>query len=120
MKGRGRLSDLLAIPARKLLAYRLGDLPRARDYLERLSDVFAELGQAGAAACWARTGGGHDDALARQVIGNGLRFGRLRSNAVPDRAFAAAASVTRSSPLDSDSRSDRTTALEGQSGSDRI
>src|SRR3546814_9784779 len=49
MKGRGRLSDLLAIPARKLLAYRLGDLPRARDYLERLSDVFAELGKAGAA-----------------------------------------------------------------------
>src|SRR3546814_15280395 len=30
MKGRGRLSDLLAIPARKLLAYRLGDLPRAQ------------------------------------------------------------------------------------------
>src|SRR3546814_2117317 len=87
MKGRGRLSDLLAIPARKLLAYRLGDLPRARDYLERLSDVFAELGKAGAAACWARTGGGHDDALARQVIGNGLRFGRLRSNAVTDRAL---------------------------------
>src|SRR3546814_4588086 len=105
MKGRGRLSDLLAIPARKLLAYRLGELPRARDYLERLSDVFAELGKAGAAACWERTGGGHDDALARQVIGNGLRFGRLRSNAVTDRAFAAAASVTSSSSLASASRS---------------
>src|SRR3546814_14665540 len=61
--------------------------------------ILFELGKAGAAACWARTGGGHDDALARQVIGNGLRFGRLRSNAVTDRAFAAAASVTSSSSL---------------------
>lgn len=58
MKGRRRLGDLLAIAARKLLAHRLGDLPRARDDLERLGDVFAELGEAGAAACRARTGGG--------------------------------------------------------------
>jgi hypothetical protein len=49
MKGRGRLRDLLAIPARKLLAHCLSDLPRTRDYLERLGDVFAELGKA--AAC---------------------------------------------------------------------
>src|SRR3546814_18511689 len=99
MKGRGRLSDLLAIPARKLLAYRLGDLPRARDYLERLSDVFAELGEAGAAASWARTGGGHADALARQVIGEGLRFGPLRPNPGTARDFAAAASVNSSPSL---------------------
>jgi len=43
VKGSGGLRDLLAVPARKLLAHRLDHLPRARDHLERLGDVFAEL-----------------------------------------------------------------------------
>jgi hypothetical protein len=63
------LRDLLAVPARELLAHRLDHLPGARDYLERLGDVFTKLGKAPTAAGGAGTGSGHDDALARQVIG---------------------------------------------------
>ena len=41
---RRRLADLLAVPARHLLANVLDDLPLARDHLQRLRNVFAKLG----------------------------------------------------------------------------
>src|SRR6185295_20195479 len=39
------LADLLAVPARHLLAHVLDDLPLARDHLQRLGDGLAELPQ---------------------------------------------------------------------------
>ena len=47
---RRRLADLLAVPARELLAHVLDDLPLPRDDFQRLGDVLAELGQPRAAA----------------------------------------------------------------------
>ena len=72
MEWRGRLCDLLAVPAGKLLAHGLDDLPLARDHFQRLGDILAELRQTRAAACRARTRCGDDDALARQVLGERL------------------------------------------------
>lgn len=43
MEGCRRLGDLLAFAARELLAYSLDHLPLARDHLQRLGDVFAQL-----------------------------------------------------------------------------
>jgi hypothetical protein len=43
--GRGRLSDRFAIAARELLAHSLDHLPLARDDLQCLGDILAELGQ---------------------------------------------------------------------------
>ena len=71
------LCDLLAVPARKLLANRLDYLPGARAHLERLGDVFAELGEPVPAAGRAGTGGRHHDTLARQVLGERLPCGPL-------------------------------------------
>jgi hypothetical protein len=39
----GRLADLLAVPARELLAHRLDYLPLARNDLQRLGNVLAHL-----------------------------------------------------------------------------
>src|SRR5450631_4725647 len=50
VKGRRRLADLLAGPAGKFLADVLDHLPLPGDDLERLGDVFAELGKSGRAA----------------------------------------------------------------------
>jgi len=65
---RRRLRDLLAIPAGKLLADGLDDLPLARDHFERLGDVLAQLGQLGTATGWTRTGRRHDNTLAWQML----------------------------------------------------
>jgi hypothetical protein len=62
---RRRLTDALAGTARKALAHRLDDLPLARDYLECLGGVFAELGELVRSAAWACRRRCHDDALAR-------------------------------------------------------
>ena len=45
MEGRRRLRDRLAVPARELLAHRLDHLPLARNDLQRLGDVLAQLRQ---------------------------------------------------------------------------
>lgn len=45
VEGCRRLGDRLTLPARELLAHSLDDLPPARDHLQRLGDVFAELRQ---------------------------------------------------------------------------
>ena len=69
---RRRLRDLLAIPAGELLAHRLDHLPPARDHLQRLGHILADLRQLLRAA--ARAGGrsGHHHPLARQVRGERL------------------------------------------------
>ena len=68
MRGRRRLGNLLAAPARVLLAHVLDDLPLPRHQLQGLGDVLAQLMQGTAAA---RAGRRHriDHALARQVLG---------------------------------------------------
>jgi len=45
-----RLGDLLAVPARELLAHMLDHLPLSGDDLECFGDVLAQLGQACSAA----------------------------------------------------------------------
>jgi len=67
-----RLGDALAVAAGELLAHRLDDLPPARDDLQRVGDVLAHLHQPGRAAGGAGAGRGQHDALARQVLGEGL------------------------------------------------
>ena len=66
MERRRRLGDRLAGPAGELLAHGLDHLPLARDHLQRLGDVLAELGELAAAA---RAGGRRrdHDPLARQM-----------------------------------------------------
>ena len=70
-----RLGDRLAGPAGELLAHGLNDLPAARNDLERLGDVLAQLRQLRRTATRA-TGRRRDhDALARQVFGERLARG---------------------------------------------
>ena len=69
---RGRLRDRLAPPAREPLANRLDHLPAAGDDFERLGDVLAELRQLRRAAARTIRRRGHDDPLARQMVGEGL------------------------------------------------
>ncbi len=71
VEGRGRLGDRLAVPAGELLADVLDHLPLARDHLQRLGDVLAQLGQASAAATAAGRRRRLDDALTRQVLREG-------------------------------------------------
>jgi len=66
------LGDLLAVPARELLAHCLDDLPRPRDHLERLGYILAQLGQAAATAGRARAWRRDDDTFAGQMIGEWL------------------------------------------------
>jgi len=67
MRRRRRLGDRLAGPAGELLAHMCDHLPLARDQLQRLGDILAELVQDTAAAR-ARRRRRIDDALARQVL----------------------------------------------------
>jgi hypothetical protein len=64
---RRRLADLLAVPARELLAHGLHHLPLSRHHLEPLGHVLPQLGEPlrAAAGTFGRTG--HDDALPRQM-----------------------------------------------------
>jgi hypothetical protein len=68
MEGRRWLADLLAVPARHLLAHVLDHLPLARDHLQRLGDGLAELAQSPAATAVASRGGWNNDALARKML----------------------------------------------------
>ena len=79
---RRRLRDLLASPAGELLAHRLDHLPPARDHLQRLGHVLADLRQLLRAA--ARAGGrsGHHHPLAQQV-----RRKRLAGRPAPGEAL---------------------------------
>ena len=72
MERRRGLCDRLAIPARELLAHRLDHLPLARDHLESLGHVLAQLRQARATASRARTWRRNDDTLAREMFGERL------------------------------------------------
>ena len=66
VKRRRRLRDLLARPARELLAHGLDHLPLPRNDLQRLGERLAELGEL-AAAAWTGSRAGEHDALARQM-----------------------------------------------------
>ena len=77
MERRWRLRDCLAIPARELFPNRLDHLPLARHDLERLGNILAQLAQPIGAAAGACLGCSDDDALARQVLGQGLAGGPL-------------------------------------------
>ena len=77
MERRRRLADLLAVPAGELLADMLDHLPLARDHLQRLGDILAQLAQPAAAAAKASSRSRHDDPLARQMLGKRLARGAL-------------------------------------------
>jgi hypothetical protein len=68
MERRRRLRDRLAFSAREALPDGLDHFPLARDDLQRLGDVFAELRQLGRAAARAGHRRWNDDPLARQMI----------------------------------------------------
>jgi hypothetical protein len=68
VEGRGRLADLLAVPTGELLAHRLDQFEPARDLLQRPGHVFADLGQAQAAAAGASRRRLDDHALALDVL----------------------------------------------------
>ena len=72
VEGRRRLADLLAGPAGKLLADVLDHFPLPGDDLERLGDIFAELGKFGRAATRASGRCRNDHALARKIRGKRL------------------------------------------------
>jgi hypothetical protein len=72
MEGRRRLRDHLALPARELLPHRLDHLPLARNDLQRLGDVLAELRQLRRAAAGTILGPCDYHALARQMLGKGF------------------------------------------------
>ena len=69
---RGRLADLLAVATGELLAHRLDQFEAARDLLQRLGHVFADLGQPRSAAAGASLRRLDDDALALDVLRPGL------------------------------------------------
>jgi hypothetical protein len=75
VEGRGWLGDGLAVAAAEALAHRSDHLPLARDHLQRLGDVLAELGEARTATARAGGRGGEHHALSRQVLGEGLARG---------------------------------------------
>ena len=72
VEGRRWLRDGFAIPAGDLLPQGLDHLPLARDHLERLGDVLAELREPCSATGRAGTRGRDDHPLARQVLGQRL------------------------------------------------
>jgi hypothetical protein len=69
MERRGRLADLLAVPAGELLPDGLDNLPLARLRLQRPGHVLAELAQTGAAATFASRRRIDHHAFARKVVG---------------------------------------------------
>ena len=69
MRGRRRLRDRFAGPAGELLAHVLDHFPLARDELQRLGHVLAELAQGRPAAARACRRQRIDNALARQMLG---------------------------------------------------
>jgi hypothetical protein len=66
---RRRLRDGLAGPAGELLAHIRDHLPLARDQLQRLGHILADLAQPLVATAWADRGRGINDALSRQMRG---------------------------------------------------
>jgi hypothetical protein len=99
MEGCRRLADLLARPAGKLLADVLDHFPLARNDLERLGDVFAELGKPRRAAACAGGRARHEDSLARQMRGEWLAHrlaARVRRTSVAAPPALAAPILPRS------------------------
>ena len=72
VEGRRRLADLLAIPARELLAHILDHLPLARDHFQGLGDDLSELAQPIAATAITSRRRWHDHTLPRQMLGERL------------------------------------------------
>ena len=72
VKRRRRLRYLLAAPAGELLPHRLDHLPPARDHLQRLRHILADLRQPIRSAARAGRGRRHDHTLARKVVGEWL------------------------------------------------
>src|SRR3546814_5893332 len=72
MERRWRLCDLLTIATGELLPNGLDHLPLARHTLKCLGDILPQLAQPIPAAAGADLWRGDDDALARQMLGQGL------------------------------------------------
>ena len=83
MERRRRLADLLAVPARELLADMLDHLPLARDHFQRLGDRLPQLAQPARRRSKGKSVGPGTITRSRgRCSGKGLRAGRLRVNAV--------------------------------------
>ena len=80
---RRRLGYPLAIAARELLPHRLDHLPPARDHLQRLGHILADLRQPLRPTAGAGSRPRHHHPLARQMIGEGLAR-RLAANEALD------------------------------------
>ena len=87
MERRRRLRDLLAVPAGELLPHGLDDLPLARRRLQRPRHILAELAQARTAATGAGLRRLDHDALARQMLGEGVALRPLALEAGDGRRF---------------------------------
>jgi hypothetical protein len=85
MKGRWRLSDLLAVTAGELLANGLDHLPLTRRRLQRLCHVLAEFAQTAAATAGARLWRFNQHALAREMLGKRIPLGPLAREAADRR-----------------------------------
>ena len=80
MRRRRRLGDLLAAPARELLAHVLDHLPLARHQLQRLGHVLAQLAQRAAAARAGRSAPDRPRARAADVREGGRHSAGPRDN----------------------------------------
>src|SRR3954471_21307480 len=69
MERRRWLADLLAIPAGELLAHRLDDLEAARDLLQGLGHILADLRQSRSTAAGAGRWSFNNDALVFDIVG---------------------------------------------------
>ena len=100
MERRRRLADLLAIPAGELLADMLDHLPLPRDQFQRLGDRLAQACAAGSPPQQRQAVGPGTITRSRgRCLGNGLRAGRLRVNAVTVVVCATAFSAAISSSV---------------------
>ena len=95
MERRRRLADLLAVAAGELLAHVLDHLPLARDHLQRLGDIFAQLAQPRAAAALAGCRSRLDHPLARQMLGERLARRPLTADALIAGAYLAGTNTRR-------------------------
>ena len=96
---RRRLADLLAVPAGELLPHGLDHFPLARNRLQGLGHVLAELAQPRAAAAGAGCRRLDHHALARQMLGEGVARRPLALKPATVVVLATACSAASSSSV---------------------
>ena len=87
VEGRGRLTDLLAVTAGKLLSHRLDNLPLTGLRLQRPRHVLAEFAQPFAAAALARCRRCDHHAFAGKMLGKRIALGALARKSAHGRCL---------------------------------